>query len=479
MGRKRRPFRYEQLARDIESRIMGGTYQPGERLPSLRKLHEQSNLSICTVYKAFLELEGLGLIEARPRSGYYVNPVSLQDFKAPEHARVSAPPQAVRLSSMINSVLSAVNNPALLPLGMTVTDSELLPVRHFSRILKEISRRELGSLLSYSLSEGYPELRRQLALRTLGVLEGIAADDVVVTNGCMEAVALALLAVARTGDTVAIESPTNFTFLQLLKEIGLLVVEVPTDPRLGVDVEELEKILRRRPVKACLFMPNFHNPLGTLMPDARKRSLVRLLARYEIPVIEDDISSELYFGNEHPAPLKAFDREDLVLTCSSFSKTLAPGLRIGWIIPGRRFKGRIQNLKAATTVSTSTLDQYLVSQFLDSGSYERHLRSLRKRLKKQMIKTALSIQKHFPPDSRLALPEGGSLLWVQLPSEVDGLTVHQRALERNIAIIPGMVCSNSGQFRNYIQISYGLPFSPAVEDGIATLGTIVRELRRG
>jgi DNA-binding transcriptional MocR family regulator len=330
--------------------------------------------------------------------------------------------------------------------------------------------------MSYSLSEGCPELRRQPALRTLGVIDGVTPEDIIITNGCMEAVSLSLLAVTRAGDTVATETPTNFTFLQLLKELGRMVVEVPTDPRLGVEVDELEKVLWSHTVRACLLMPNFHNPLGALMPDKRKKRLVNLLQKHEVPAIEDDVSSELYFGEQRPAPLKAFDRRDLVLTCSSFSKTLAPGLRIGWVVPGLRYRERIQNLKAGTTVSTSTLDQYLISELLASGAYERQMRSLRNALKKQMVRTALVIQKHFPPDTRLVLPEGGSLLWVQLPSGIDGLSVHRRALEHDIAIIPGVVCSSTGQFDNCIQISCASPFTPATETGIATLGRIVYEL---
>ena len=330
-------------------------------------------------------------------------------------------------------------------------------------------------MISYSLSEGDLELRRQLTLRTLGILEGITPDDIIITNGCTEAVALALLAITKPGDTIAIETPTNFSFLQLLKELGVLVMEVPTDPRYGVDIDELEKILRLNKIKTCLFMPNFHNPLGTIMSNDNKRKLCRLLHQYEIPAIEDDISTELYFEEPRPMPLKAFDKSDLVLTCSSFSKTLAPGLRIGWIIPGAHFKEKVQRLKGGITVSTSTLNQYLVTQFLTSGAYERHLRSLRTALKKQAIRTTLAVKEFFPPDTRLAVPKGGSFLWIQLNPSVNGVKVYRKALDHNISIIPGVVCSNSRLFKNYIQISFGAPFTSRIEQGIKTLGTLISE----
>jgi DNA-binding transcriptional MocR family regulator len=466
-------FRYRQLAGEMEKKIFDGLYHPGDKLPSIRSLHRQTNLSISTIYQAYRELEAAGVVEARLKSGYYVQPVAMHKLKAPIVSKTSSAPQRVSLAPAINSVVEAISNPRLVPLGNTAMDSGLLPIKPLARILKSITHNEMRTLLTYSPSEGYPELRRQIALRTLGVIAGIAPEDIIVTNGCMEAVALALMAITRPGDTVAIEAPTNFSFLQLLKELGLLVVEIPTDPQEGVDLDELERRLERNSVRVCLFMPNFHNPLGALMPETKKQGLVEMLRTRGIPVIEDDISSQLHFGEQRPKPLKAYDREGLVLTCSSFSKTLAPGLRLGWVIAGRRFNAKIRRLKAGITISTSTLDQWLVSQFLSSGGYERHLRALRSSLKKQIYRAAIEIQKVFPAPTRLALPQGGSLLWVQLPAAVSGLAVYQAAFDRHIAIIPGTVCSNSKRFRNCIQVSCAAPFSHRIREAIQMLGSIV------
>jgi DNA-binding transcriptional MocR family regulator len=469
-------FRYQYLAGEIEQKINTGAYQPGDKLPSIRKLHKQSGLSISTVYKAFLDLETMGLIEPRPKSGYYVSPISLNRMKAPKFKKISFPPAKIRLSSMTNAVLSAINNPGLLPLGMTVTDPQLLPFKQFARIIKSFSHQEIKAMLSYSLSEGHPGLRRQLALNTVGLMKGITPDDIIITNGCMEAIALALLAITRPGDAVAIESPTNFSYLQLLQELGVLVVEIPANPQTGLDIDEFEKVLQTNAVKACLFMPNFHNPLGAVIPDESKERLVRMANRHELPIIEDDISSELYFGEQRPVPLKTFDQKELVITCSSFSKTLGPGLRIGWVMPGERFKEKIQSLKGGINVSTSTLDQSIVSRYLESGAYERQMRSLRGALKKQMVQTALAIQKYFPEQTRLAVPRGGSLLWVELPSTIDAMAVYQKAIDHHIAVIPGAVCSNSRQFAHYIQISCGSPFTPEIEKALKTLGRLIHEV---
>lgn len=474
--RSGKEFRYRQFAKEIEREILSGTYQAGERLPSIRRLHRRTNLSVSTIYQAFVELEKMGLVEARPRSGYFVSPVTLQQIKTPYHRKRSIPSREIQLSSVINSVVTAINDSALLPLGMTVIDAEMLPFKALSRIVKATTQRQLKNLLSYALSEGSLDLKRRMAHRYLGVVEGITEEDIIITNGCMEAIALCLLATAKPGGTVAVEAPTNFTFLQMLKELGLMVAEVPTDPKTGLEIQALERLIHCTRIDACLLMPNFHNPLGSLMPDSHKEALVRLLNSHRIPLIEDDISAELHFGPQRPQPLKAYDRDSLVLTCSSFSKTLAPGLRIGWVLPGGRFRKKIQNLKAGTTVSTSSLDQHVIAEFIGTGSYERHLRRLRAALEKNMILTAMAVQRYFPYDTRLTIPTGGSLLWVQLPPGIDSLDVHQKALKRHIAVIPGVVCSNSGLFKNHIQISFGMPFGPAVEEGIAKLGKILFQM---
>ncbi|MFH1138822.1 MAG: PLP-dependent aminotransferase family protein [Pseudomonadota bacterium] len=469
-------FRYEQLASDIEARIRNGTYRPGERLPSLRRLHNQLQWSVSTIHQAYVRLESLGLVEARPKSGYYVSPGPWAGFRAPTIRRVASAPQEVELSAMVKAVVAAINDPALLPLGSSTTSPDLLPYRHFARIIKSLSASDLKGLTPYALTEGSRELRRQIAQRTMGLVGRVEPEDVVVTNGCLEAVSLCLLAVVRPGETVVLESPTFFAFLQLLKELGVLVIEAPTDPETGIDVGELARLIGRHRVKACLLAPNFQNPLGALMPDDNKEELVDLLGRHEIPLIEDDISAELFFEGGRPRPAKAFDKKGLVMTCSSFSKTLAPGLRVGWVLPGPRFKERILNLKAGLSVSSSSLGQALAARYLSSGAFERHIRTLRDRIKKQTMQTALAIRKYFPGDVRLALPRGGALLWLELNEKVDGLEVYRRAFEEKISILPGGACSGSGNYNNCIRLGCGFPFTAETEKGIATLGDIVGDI---
>jgi DNA-binding transcriptional MocR family regulator len=380
----------------------------------------------------------------------------------------------VETTGMVNAVLKAISAPGMLPLGSSATGIELLPHRHFSRIIKSLTAADIRKTMGYSLTEGHPGLRRQLALRAVGELPGISPDDFVITTGCMEAVTLCLQAVLRPGDTLAIETPTHFGFLQLFKELGILVLEIPTHPKTGVDMDALENIIRTASIQACLFMPNIHNPLGTLLPEEKKERLVRLLNRYDLPVIEDDINAELFFnGRRRPSLLRAHDRKDLVLTCSSFSKTLAPGFRIGWALPGKRFRDRVLRLKAGSTVCSAGLDQEIMARYLAGGGVDRHMRTLRNAVKSQVLKTALAIRKYFPPGTGFSFPEGGSLLWVELPKGTDGMAVYQRALEQRISILPGVVCSVSGVFKNYIRIGCGHPFTDETERAVEVLGELV------
>ncbi len=476
MGRDK--YRYKALADELRDKIMSGTYLVGEKLPSIRELHQQLNLSISTVYQAFIELETTGLIEVKPKSGYYIKPIPSDSQQKPARGENYHHPQKVVSSFITNEVQLAMSNPNYLPLGTAAISSEHMPLKGIARLVKEMTYKNIKPVFSYNLPQGDPELRRQIALKTIGILEGVSADDVIITNGCTEALALALKAVVEPEETIAIESPTFYGILPALEELGVYVVEVPTDPVDGVCVESLERIIKKNKIKACLFMPNFQNPLGSLMPDEKKEKVVSLLNRNGIPLIEDDIYSELYHDKERPRPFKSFDQKDLVLSCSSFSKTLAPGLRVGWIIPGDRFKSKLIKLKRETSIATSCLDQYLMTEFLKTGAYERHLRHLRNITRKQLYDAALMIEKHFPKNIRLAIPKGGFLLWVQLPAGVDSMELYYMALKRQISIMPGTICSPSDQFKEYIRISCGHPFTEEMKNGIIKIGDLIEELHQ-
>jgi DNA-binding transcriptional MocR family regulator len=321
------------------------------------------------------------------------------------------------------------------------------------------------------LTPGSADLRRQIALRYL--LDGVrvSPDDIVVTNGAMEALNLCLSAVCEPGDAVAVESPCFYACLQALERLGLRAVEVATDPRDGIDLDALEAVVARHRPKACWVMTNFQNPLGSAMSADKKRALVALAARHRLPLIEDDVYNELYFGARRPVSSKAFDEDGWVLHCSSFSKTLAPGYRVGWVTAGR-FGQRIARQKLTASLATSIPVQLALARYLERGSYERHLRGLRTTLEAQRDAYTNAIAEHFPAGTRVSRPCGGYFLWVELPSGSDSLALWRQAMAAGISVAPGPMFSASGAFRNCVRINVGHPCDDRAATAIRQVGRL-------
>jgi DNA-binding transcriptional MocR family regulator len=340
-----------------------------------------------------------------------------------------------------------------------------------NRILAQVARRAGGVGVSYDTPPGCPALRRQIARRSLEWGCALDPDAIVTTSGAMEAMHVALRAVARAGDTIAIESPAYYGVLQLIESLEMKALEIPAHPRDGLSLDALAAALREtRGIRACLATPNFNNPLGSLMPDAAKRRLVRLLAAHDVPLIEDDIYGDLYFGDARPRVVKSFDRDGLVLLCSSFSKTLAPGYRVGWVAAPPRYRERVERLKFMHSVATATLPQLAIAEFLQAGGYDRHLRALRRKLADQVRRTADALAEHFPRGTRISRPAGGFVLWVELPAGTSALELHRRALAHGISVAPGPIFSAKSRFANFIRVNCGYPFTDATTRAVATLG---------
>jgi DNA-binding transcriptional MocR family regulator len=292
----------------------------------------------------------------------------------------------------------------------------------------------------------------------------------------MEALNLCLRAVAKPGDVIAIESPAFYGTLQVIESLGMRALEIPTDPRNGIVLDALASALRRQKIRACLFVLNFSNPLGSCMPDTDKKALVELLARREIPLIEDDIYGDLYFAERRPRTAKAYDRQGLVLLCSSFSKTLAPGYRVGWTAPGR-FKLQVESLKFTSSMATTTAPQMAIADFLQSGGYERYLRKIRRILMTQVQQMSNAVGRYFPAGTKVTRPQGGYVIWVELPHGVDSLELHRRALAQKISIAPGPIFSAKQKYKNFIRLSCGLPWSEKIDGAVRKLGELIRKLQ--
>jgi DNA-binding transcriptional MocR family regulator len=468
--------KYAEVAERIETLIEKEIFKVGDKLLSVRALSKEQGISLSTAFQAYYALESKGLIEARPQSGYYVKYSPRHVLDMPKVCEPLDDALPVTVDDMINSVYVDLNSKSLLNFSMATPSIELLPTAKLNKAVLHSLRASNTSCLHYEHIQGNVALRKQIARQAFNWSGTPSEDDIVVTAGCVEALSLCIKATTKPGDAVAIESPTYFAIFQLMESHGLKVVEIPTDPVLGMDIEYLTQAIPRFNIKACLVVSNFNNPLGSCMPDERKKQLVEMLAKKEIPLIEDDIYGELYFGKTRPKTCKTFDKKGLILHCASFSKSLAPGYRIGWTIPGR-YKDAIIRLKRMHTVSTNTLAQSAVADFLSNGRFELHLRHLRKALHTQSLRYMQAVCEHFPEDTCITRPHGGFTLWIEMNKKINGYKLHKRALKHNIGIAPGQIFSSQGRFENCFRLSYGEPWSPRIEEGIKTLGRLMREWR--
>ncbi len=467
---------YSRVAGDVAALIERGALRPGDRLPSVRRLCRDRSVSVATVLAAYRKLEGDGLVEARPKSGHFVRRLEqAPPRRAAPRARLSLSPAKVSVSASVTALLESMRDPSVVALGGGVVDPELLPIRALNRTLASLAR-ELGTAgAAYDLPPGNATLRRQLAKRSLSWGVSLGEDDLVTTIGAMEAMHLALRATTKPGDTVAVASPTYFGLLQLVEELNLRALEIPSSERTGLDLDALERALTQTSVAAVLCMPTFDNPLGSLMSESAKERLVKTLARREIPLIEDDVYGELALDGSRPRPAKAFDRSGLVLLCGSVSKTLAAGYRVGWIAPGK-FKERVERLKFSMTLACPTLMQMAVAEYLQSGGYDRHLRSLRAHFAVQVRRYREAVASHFPEGTRVSEPLGGYVLWVELPRGVDAFRLQAQALEHGVAIAPGPIFSARGAYESHIRISCTQKFGPRVEESLVTVGRLADAL---
>jgi DNA-binding transcriptional MocR family regulator len=463
---------YERLADEIAATIANGTLKPGEKLPSLRSMRQRRKVSMTTVQEAFGVLEDRGLIVAKPQSGYFVRGRPSLPLP-PAVSRPNAVPSPVITNPLLWRYLqyTAADDPGEGSFACATPSPELYPTRALNSITSQVMRHQPELVSDYGRSDGLPELRRQIARRTVDWGQTLGSDDILITNGCIEALNLCLQAVTQPGDVVAIESPSYFGILQLLENRGLRGLEIPTDPVTGMSFDALELATRNGEVKAVFLVANFSNPLGSLIPDDTKRRTVEMLAERNIPLIEDDLYGEFYFGSQRPLPAKAFDTTGNVLYCNSFTKQALPGMRVGWVAGGR-YHAELQMHKFMLSFCTPSLQQAVTAEFLAAGGFDRHMRQLRRTLCRQLRETLALVSELFPKGTRLAEPQGGFLLWVELPEGADTVVLFDAALREGIGFTPGPLFSPNGGFARCMRLSCGYPLTPGRERTLRRLAEL-------
>ena len=465
------PYRYEQLAELVVGMIDNGALVPGMRLPSVRAVSEQHRISISTALQAYRLLEDRGILVARPQSGFYVAVARRGMLALPSTSRARARASTVSISGAVATLLEHASNSALVPLGCAVPDGGVLQSKRLDLALARAARQHGARYNVYCPPHGEPHLRQEIARRALRFGHALSPDDVLITNGCTEALALALTAVANRGDTIAVESPTYFGLLHTLEMLGMKAFELPTDPAHGIDIDALAHLLATETVAACVLSSNFSNPLGSTMAEAGKRALLALLARHAMPLIEDDVYGDIHFGRERPKPFIALGGGANTIYCSSFSKSLAPGYRIGWIAAGA-YTQRVMERKLAFSLCSPVLPQVALADFLASGAYDAHLRRIRHIFEENLARMTRAIEASFPADTKVSRPAGGFVLWLELPRRSDSRELFDKALEQGICFAPGDVFSASRRFRNCLRLSAGYEWNDRIKNGIQRLGQL-------
>lgn len=467
-------FRYETLADWIAGLVQAGTLAPGERAPSLREVSRQQRTSLTTAMQAYRMLEDRGILQARPQSGFYVaQPPS--PLPVPATTRPSAKPSEVALSELMLQMLEYASNPRYVPLGCAIPSPALLVSSKLDHMLARTARRHGVQHNTYSPPRGELPLRREIAKRAARWGLALSPEDIVITCGCTEALALALRACTRPGDAVAIESPSYFGLLQLLRMLGLKALELPTDARRGIDITALANALARQPVQACVLATAFGNPLGCTMAEVDKQAVLALLAEHQVPLIEDDVYGDLHFGDERPRPFAALATSKAAqqtFYCGSFSKTLAPGYRIGWVAAPTHTRALLE-AKFSSTLAGPVLPQHALAEFLASGGYDHHLRRLRRAFEDTLQRMHAVIAQAFPAGTKVSQPSGGFVLWLELPKAIDSRALFAQALEKRICFAPGVVFSATGRHANCLRLSGGHGWDAKLEKGLRTLGAMV------
>jgi DNA-binding transcriptional MocR family regulator len=467
-----RAIKYLKIAKTIEDQIANGTLKTGDKLPSIRVVQKIYEVSINTAKQAFLELESKSLIEPRAKSGFYVSNSFRRKLPIPAVSRMKLPSVKKEPEDLITKVFDTLKDKKITQFSLGVPDTDLLPVAKLNKGIIKAMRGLDGSGTSYEPVQGSLNLRRNISKWSF-VWDGtLTEDDLVTTSGAMNSIFNCLMAVTQPGDTIAIESPVYFGILQIAKSLGLKIIELPTHPVTGIDLDALKKVLPQ--LKACCFISNFNNPLGCCMPEEHKKALVALLTRHNVPLIEDDLYGDIFFGTSRPKPCKAFDEAGIVMWCGSFSKSLAPGYRVGWVAPGK-FKEKIIRQKLLHTISTPSLYQEVIADFMEHGRYDHHLRSLRHKLYANCLRFQCAIEDYFPTDTKVTQPQGGFMLWLELNKKIDTASLFDLAIKQKISFAPGRMFTQHNQFHNCMRLNFASKWDEKIDFSLKRLGKMVKD----
>ncbi|TDO95942.1 PLP-dependent aminotransferase family protein [Marinomonas balearica] len=466
---------YEKIADQIELQVRDGIFAPGTKIPSVRKSSKQLHVSVATILQAYSLLEDRGIIKARPQKGYFVQETLLESGTSNEKALAQTDKP---IAQLIETFLQQHAGEDITRFSSSVPSTQFLPVRQLQRSVGRLMRLEPEVCVDYSEAQGSEHLRRQIAIRMLDAGYKVQPDDILITLGCQNAIIHSLQALTKPGDFVAVESPTYHGILQALELLELKAIEIPCTHNEGMDVKALKAAAESHTIKTIIVTPNYQNPTGATLSTENRQQLLKLSTEKSISIIEDDVYGELCYSDHRPKALLAENTNADITYCCSFSKSIAPGFRVGWIISPLH-QSKIEHFSYVSSIATPTLTQTAIANFLENGAYDRHLRKTTSVYEDNLGKCIKAIKQYFPEQTEVSSPLGGFLLWITLPNSINALALHEDAIQSGIGILPGDVFSLGRQFSHHIRINYALPWSNKIEACLKELGELCVKQQKG
>lgn len=464
---------YDKVASGLRDNIHSGLFVAGDKLPSIRKLVALHGVSISTVQQAYHQLEMESLVEARPKSGYFV----AYSITAPEQPKTSRPAQRPIEVSQWQDVLEVLLSKAdvdTIQLQHAMPNMTMASLNPLLKKMSTLMRHHVALSLPYGELKGTLVLREQVAKLALNAGCVLHPDDLVITSGCQEALSVCLRAVTQPGDIIAVESPSFYGSMQAIKAANLKAIEIPTNAEHGLSIEALELALEQWPIKAIAVTPTCNNPMGYSMSEENKKRLYQLAQSYDISIIEDDIYGDISYQSPRPKTIKSFDEDGRVLLCSAFSKTVAPGVRVGWIAPGR-YRDKVTHIKYVSSSMCPTLPQLAIADFIQSGGYARHIRRVRLLYLQGRDHLIKCLKRYFPKDTRISFPQGGYLLWVELNKQYDVVKLVSQCKQGEVSVAPGTIFSATGKYRNCMRLNFSEQTESKREQGIQQLAVYINQ----
>jgi GntR family transcriptional regulator/MocR family aminotransferase len=472
---------YAQIEQHLRQGILGGSLAPETRLPASRQLARDLGVNRITVESAYAALEADGLVYSRVGSGTYVlAPAALPRVTKQANWppwQQNLPERSLGARAAVEEMRLAAGQTDHISFAGGISDSHLFPAEDFRKVLQAVMRRDGIEALDYGDRRGYGPLRETIAhiLASQGLQT--RPENILITAGSQQALALVSQLLLEPGDTILVESPTYGGALDLFRALNFKIISAPVDSQ-GMQVERLEKQLQQYHPKLIYTIPNFHNPTGTCLSSARRQQLIVLSERYNVPILEDDFVGDLrYEGRAQPA-LKALDPAGQVIHVSTFSKMLMPGLRVGFLVADGPVYDGLVKFKRVNDLATSSLIQRALHDYVTVGRYQAHLRRSSQIFRKRRDAMLTAIRRHLPAEVQVETPQGGLFLWLKLPEDLSADGLLPIAIREGVDFMPG-----SGFFLNpddgkpWLRLNFVVQDVQKIEAGIGRLGQAVRKLR--